>query len=511
MKSVMRKTILIAVSAVLSACQTVDNYTGETRERITNRYEEKRDIAYENSARDRKYSNIRFEEGFFVPEHVRQPKEETWETTTVVMNSSDLTLEQLVRYIVNEAKITARFLSRVKKDEIVPFQFNGTAGEAIRRLSDAAGISYEIEGDSVTFKRFETLVKTVSLPPSVQSFRIGKKEGENDNGTGNGGFGGVQITQEETAASYNSMELANSNPSNELIKTLNILTSEDGKVAYDKSASILSVVDFPANVSSIARYIDVYNELMTTNVAFDIEFIEFRDEDGNGADINWQVANRDIAITRNTDGFGALASEFSQSIISSTAPLSLGLEILNGKYAGSQLLIDALSKQGIVYTQQEPRIYSSHNKLARIELGTDRAYAANATSNQNQTSTASSLTAGLLELGIEISVVPTVNLEKDEVYVELGIKLGDLNGIEEFSSDGTRIQLPEKDKKELTMGFSAMSNETILISGNRSNRSQFESQSSGILGALFGASKASSDDFNELLILITPRIQKRAG
>jgi type II secretory pathway component GspD/PulD (secretin) len=85
----------------------------------------------------------------------------------------------------------------------------------------------------------------------------------------------------------------------------------------------------------------------------------------------------------------------------------------------------------------------------------------------------------------------------------------ELVSIQTFTAGGenaSSIQTPVTTNRELVLNFTAKSGESILISGYRSRRQEADSESSGLLWGLLGGSKSHSDNYTEVLILITPKI-----
>lgn len=516
MKTISTKIKLAMASfmvVTLGGCATMDTITGKRADEIKEEFHEKAREGYQHLPRGGEYASIKFDSDFFKPPQSTNEEYPDWYYSHVDIAMTNTPFNVVMGILQNQAKMVTRFVSNVDSTKLVSITSKGRAGEALEKLGLASGYGYQIEGDLVTWSVYDTKTMRVSMPPSIQNFRIGEDGGQENNNAGGNGFGASVVQQEpDKPTSFSTLEVSELRAWESFKESVTILKSEKGKVSYDQASSILLVQDYPQNVKAIEDYVGRFNAASMTNVIFDIELLEYSDDNDNGASVNWNIVRNDLAIgSGNTRANAGLVSEFVSTVTGNSPPLTLGLGLLNGKFAGSQILIESLERQGVVTVQQRPRVYSSHNKVSRIRLGNEQAYAASSVSNQNQTSTASTLTAGLLSLGLEISILPTVMPETKEVYVQLGLTVNDLNGIQDFSSDTTRIQLPSTSKKDLTMSFSAVHGETILISGNRSNRSESNTAHSGLVSWLFGGSASASENNSELLILITPRIVNRWG
>ena len=513
MQSLSKKIIVVAMSCVLvslSGCAIKDTVTDEKKNAVKAEFEKRRDAAYSHIPKERQYSNVKFTDKFFTPPQSENVDYPDWYFQDIELNFRRTSMVELTAILQQQTGIVVRFVDEVDTRRELPISFKGRAGDALEKIAMATGYGYEIEGDLVTWSVFTTTTIPVTMPPSVQSFRIGEEDQESSSNQTSSFGANISALPEEEPSSYSSLQVSDLKAYETFLASIDMLKSGEGLVSYDRASSLLLVKDYPENVKAINKFVKRLNQSSMTNVAFDFTFIEFRNSEGNGAKVDWDLANSFIR-SGSENLSGTLTTAFTNSLLTGSAPLSLGLELLDGKWSGSQLLVEALENQGMVSIHQEPRVFTSHNKLSRVELGSDFAYAASSGTNQNQTSTASNLQAGLLSLGIELSVLPTVVHEEDEVYVQLGISLTDLNEIRVFESDESRIQLPETAKKKLTMSFSANSGETILISGNRTSRSELSSSQNGIIPWLFGGSASTDEEYTELIILITPRIINRWG
>lgn len=501
-------TLTISLSFV--GCSVIDTVSGDKKDEFASKAEQALNQAHQYIPQERKYSNIIFENEFFVPKAISTKQYNDWYYEIVDYRFDETSLRQIMTtFGDNQSGVIARSVEEggdnsINMDKTFPLYFSGRRGEALQSISLATGYGYQIEGNLITWSQFTTETFLLSVPPSIQSFRIGDKDKE-QNTNDQSSSGSMTIETLGASDAYSNIEVKNLDTWAELIKTIEMLKSDAGEISFDKSSSLLLVKDFPRNVRAISQYVNKLRNVSMTQVVFDFHFLEYKNTEGGSASLNLDLINSFLGLNPKNIS-GTFASEFTQSLLTDTVASSLSLGKSSGKWAGSQVIIEALRKQGVVSVLSKPTVLASHNKNAFIDLGESIAFASASSTNQNQTSTASGLTTTFLDLGTRINVVPTILDDSDELFVQLGIDMSSLEQIREFESNGSKVQQPNTKKQKMVLNFSAHSGETILITGNESNRNQYQSADSGWLSMLLGGARSSSEEYTEMLILITPRI-----
>ncbi len=500
----------VSASILVSGCSILDTVSGDKKDQYVERAEEVRDQAYKYIPRERKYSNIYFDEGFFVPKTIASENYDDWFYKPVKYTFDSVSLKELMNIFSYETGVVSRAVKDSSEtvldmEKKFPLYFEGRMGDALESVSLATGYGFAIEGKLISWSQFTTASFLMTVPPSIQSFRIGDKDKELSSSDTSGASGASTIETLGSSDSFSNIEVIDLNTWTELMKSLEMLKSEKGGISFDKSSSLLLVKDYPRNVRAIRNHINKVKEVSMTQVVFDFQFLEYSNTEGGTASLNLNLINSALEVNAK-DITATLTNAFEETLLTDTVAASLGFVNSTGTWAGSQVIIEALQKQGVVSVLSRPTVLASHNKNAFVDLGSSVAFASSSSVNQNQTSTASGLTTTFLDLGTRINVVPTIMDNKDELFIQLGIDMSSLDRIREFESNGTRVQQPDTQKRKMVLNFSAQSGETILITGNQSNRNQYQSADSGWLSMLLGGSRSSSEEYTEMLILITPRI-----
>lgn len=497
------------LSFVTTGCAVFDTLSGAKKDEYIAEADEARSKAYQHIPKERKYSNIVFDEGFFVPKSRVTESYDEWFYKNVNYNFDEINLAELNGLLSRESGVVSRAVKEsgevaLDLEKGFPLNFTGRLGDALKVISLATGYGYKIEDNLISWSQFSTKTFLLSVPPSVQSFRIGDKDKSNENSS-EGGSGSTTIETLGNSDSYSNIEVKDLDVWEETLKSITMLKSTVGSIAYDKSSSLLLVKDYPRNIRAIDSYIEKLTDVSMTKVVFDFQFLEYTNNEGDSISLNMDLTNAALGFTTK-DISGSFLTEFSENLLTDTTAASLGFSQNSGNWVNSKVLIEALQNQGVVSVLSRPTVLASHNKNAFVDLGNSIAFASSSSTNQNQTSTASGTTTTFLDLGTRISVVPTILDDSDELFIQLGIDMSSLEVMREFESNGSKTQQPDTNKRKMVLNFSAHSGETILITGNESNRNQYKSSDSGFWSMLFGGSRSSTEEYSEMLILITPRI-----
>jgi hypothetical protein len=273
----------------LTSCALYDTVSGKNKDEYIRKANELRDEAYKHVPRERKYSNIEFSKEYFVPKMIEHSNLPDWYYHPVSYNHDIISLTEMMSIIQAEVGIVARFIDSLDASKVFPLYFKGRMGEVIERISLATGYGYELEGNLVTWSRFLTPYIPVGKTPTIKNLRIGDDE-----------QGGQQSSDSSSSSStstaFGNLEVKELMPWLDLVSSLKLIKSKEGSVSYDRSTSMVLVRDYPENVRTVERYLAGYNETSMTNVAFDFKILEYRSEDGAGADIIWNLAASDLGI-----------------------------------------------------------------------------------------------------------------------------------------------------------------------------------------------------------------------
>ena len=186
-----------------------------------------------------------------------------------------------------------------------------------------------------------------------------------------------------------------------------------------------------------------------------------------------------------------------------TQEMHLGL--INGKQ-DFDTLIKYLETFGSTKIMSNPKLAVVNNQEAKIHVGQKEAYVTTTTTTGQTTNTVSEQVT-FVDVGVMVSVVPTIN---DDGYVSLKVK-AEINSVLSILVTPTKNQIPIIDTSLAETTVMVKEGSTVIIGGLKKD-SKVESTtqtpflgSLPILGHLF-KDKTTSTQRTELLIILTPRV-----
>lgn len=505
-------SLALASSLLVTSCAFTDVYSNKKLDQTSHEVKSLAENAKQYRLVPSDYSAIRFNNKFYVPPVEKQKgKLPSWFETQAYFNKANMTLAELNTRLAKHygVNVVTLDIAEAQLNNTFSLDIDAPLGEVIKAVSHSIGIGYQFSDDVLEWNQFVEKTFELSFSASTYNYLLGQEDNETDSQSNQNRFGFGQTPQTnnlDDSDSFANIGVESLDPFAALSQTLDILKSSGGKYSLDRQNGLLTVLDRPRNVAKIEKYIKQLDARNFTNVVFDFSIIEWSSAKGNLARINWNAVESELAI-RGVGGSASVVSNFNTSVLESVTSLSLGFNATQGDAAGSQALIEALEQQGTVSVLSEPSILARNNRPSTIRIGADEVYVASSGSSSTNVQASNQLQPGVLSLGTDVKVIPTVNLQHNLVAVELGLDIIELEGIETFgSADNSQIQTPSTTNRELVLNFTAKSGESILISGYRSSRKEADSESSGLFWGLLGGSKSHSEEVSEVLILITPKI-----
>lgn len=293
-----------------------------------------------------------------------------------------------------------------------------------------------------------------------------------------------------------------------------LIGTEQGRsVTVNPHAGIIIVRGYPADLRTVADYLDKTQKSLNRQVILEAKILEVKLNDGYQAGIDWQKLrfgqNGSVLSTPITDG----GNFFS---------LTLGASPINdGSLTNFGAVISLLELQGNVQTLSSPRIATINNQQAVIKVGTDDFFVTSITSNvtpSNGTNTNSS-SVGLTPFfsGITLDVTPEISAQDDIVlHVHPSVsQVVDKTKEVDLGQSGGKLTLPlaESTVRESDSIVRAKNGQIVVIGGlMQNNTTENLASTPGLtripfLGHLFRHTQQSSTK-SELVILLRPVVVK---
>jgi type IVB pilus formation R64 PilN family outer membrane protein len=508
-----RLSIILASAAItLSGCSMLDTASSEQRQQIREKGLKDIEDAKQYAPTNDPLANIIEMDSFYVPKLKESEKDmPSWFFVEDSFIYNSMTLAKFNQRL-QQLGVNARYLDGLDKTKAFTILMeDGTIGEALEKVKLATGFDYSISGDVITWSKFETAHLDISEVSGVADYTIGAKEGDNQQANQNNGFGGGMNRTIRTDSLGSDSSYANFSNGDEsdvfagIRKTIELLLSDEGQYQIDDSTNTLFVKDLPENVKSVRQFIKEKNRRLTAQVFLDIRIIDYAYEKSNRINFNLNVLKDEL----NGKGFVTAATEFSSSLFSTVSPLRLSYTREGGEYDGSQAVLDLLKQRGITHTQLTPSGLLRNNKITKIEIGSDRSYAASSTSSGlSNVGVQGSIVPGVINLGSQLYAIASINLEDDSITAKISNRYSVLDGeIPTFENASSSIQTPTVNKKDFFQDFYAKDGETIMLAGFGEETLSAQDNTAGTIA--LGGEKGSSDVVKNTIILVTPRIIKR--
>lgn len=439
------------------------------------------------------------EPGYFVPP-IAVPKYEgpAWYAETTDFMFDNYPLQQALRDILYPFSVSVRLLDDIDPEMPVSLAFQGLVGDAIGQLALMTGLYFSAGDHVLTLRQFEVKEFDVAFLAGSTNFFLGDDQHNLNQMSAMSGHQMMPSSLSDDSAQYLNFTSESLSVWNDLESALQLLLSSQGHIALNQSSTSILVRDYPQHVQQIREYLMQQNRRLTRQVAVDVQVIDITFDDQEQAGIDWEL------VYQSASQSGIV--NFSSGLLSSLTSRGsqIGLEHHGGRLAGSQALINALSQQGVVEVSSHPRLVSLNNQISKIVLEDNATYLASAGSTATANVGSSDLLIpGVVTTGFELYLLPKI--ANAQVLMQLSTSLSDLKGIEQISSGDKTIQTPHTNRKKFFMKAMVADGETLLISGLKSTRQQWQQQKT--LGSwIFGGNRQQVRQRSETLLLLTPRI-----
>ncbi|MGZ5779892.1 MAG: PilN family type IVB pilus formation outer membrane protein, partial [Burkholderiaceae bacterium] len=186
--------------------------------------------------------------------------------------------------------------------------------------------------------------------------------------------------------------------------------------------------------------------------------------------------------------------------------LSAGiLSTSNSKFAGSEMVIQALSQQGKVRRETTASVVTLNNQPVPVQVAKQTTYLKSSqTTITALVGASTTLTPGTVTSGFNMSILPHV-LNNGTVMLQFSTDISALRGFRTVTSNGSSIETPEIDTRNFLQRVSMKSNETLIISGFEQTDDNLDQNGVGTpTNYLLGGGFNGTSNKEVIVILITP-------
>jgi len=364
------------------------------------------------------------------------------------------------------------------------------------------GVSWKYANGTILFFHTDSRTFQINTIPGDSAFTASVRSGAaSSGGSAAGGASSGAGTSNDGVSSQNSQNTAvtsNLSVYSSIEKSVSALLSRYGKVVSSPATGSLTVVDTPDVLDRVSEFIERENKALSRQVVINVMVLSVTLSDSDEYGINWNLV---YSTLRNK--FGIM-----NSIASSPGATALSAGILassSSRFAGSSLLINALSEQGKVRRQTSASVVTLNNQPVPVQVATQTGYLKSSqTTLTALVGATTTLEPGTVTSGFNMSILPHL-LNDGTVLLQFSTDISALRGIRSITSNGSSIETPEIDTRNFLQRVSMKSNETLIISGFEETDDKLNRQGTGRPNNfLFGGGLSASAKKEVLVVMITP-------
>lgn len=191
------------------------------------------------------------------------------------------------------------------------------------------------------------------------------------------------------------------------------ITAGPGELFVDERSSKVVVTDLPSKMKKIRRLVKAFDS-ETPQVFIEAEIVQITLNNQYDRGVNWEKVFSDeqwIRWVKVATGMNLTDIKAAFPIQASAAATNYQTFQFGSTGSSANLLLKYLSTYGDTKVLSRPRIAALNNQEAKIMIGTRQPYS---TSTQSQAAGTSTITADniqFVDIGVKLSVVPTINKE----------------------------------------------------------------------------------------------------
>lgn len=485
-----------------------------------------------------------------------------WLRRQVTVHGANLPVTFYIDQVLANTGATLHFDNDVQRSRLISMDFRGTVQGALDEIASKSDYAYHINNkrNTITWSAFETKTFDVSFLPGNAKYEVGGSQGGSGGssdsvaqggvggGDSGGGSGGVTIN-------YTGTDLSKTSQYSNLTGTISVwkdletsvknLMSKEGKVTVSQATTTITVRDHPENVASIAEFIKKMNKELSKQVRIQVQVLTVQLTHDFEYGINWDIV-RKFGSVNQASLTGPLVSNASTG--SAFSPLALEFRGNSGAWEGTQMVIQALSRQGKVSVVTQPTVTTLNNQVAEITIQQQESYIQSISNSVTQTNSTSGVNPGVITTGFNLFLLPKIQGKK--VFLQLSTTISDLESIKEINAntgnvtsnsenqdqaestttsdnaddstsgessdtdgqDDTNqdngspsvIQVPTIDERKFNQRSVVASGTTLILAGFKERRNS-ANKSSFLYSETLGG-KGGANETTELVLLITPVI-----
>ncbi|WP_183046799.1 PilN family type IVB pilus formation outer membrane protein [Salmonella enterica] len=377
--------------------------------------------------------------------------------------------------------------------------WQGSLSGLLDHVTTRLGLSWRYQNGRVAVYYLDTrtfpilfMDNTTDFASKVVSGTTSSNGSTGGSSSGSGGLTGDTNTEQTTNTSLKSSLYG------DLEKTVKaMLTPGVGREFL--SAGILTVTDTPQTLENIREYIADRNKELNRQVVLNVEVLSLSLHKEDQLGIDWDLVFSSGEVS------GSVANTFSEA---SDSAMTGGMTILNGRFAGSNALIHALSEQANVSIVTQEASTTTNMSAVPIQVGTQQDYADNVTNDDTaNVGSSTSISKSTVTTGFNMTMLPYILPGSQQIQLLFSLNMSDDPTFRTFTSGDSSIELMKTKMKVFSQRTMLQTGQTLVLSGFQQLNDTGDKQ--GVGSASFwglGGGADATNDKTMLVILITPTL-----
>jgi type IVB pilus formation R64 PilN family outer membrane protein len=389
-----------------------------------------------------------------------------------------------------------------------PIKYSGKLSGLLNQSTAQLGLAWSYSSDdrSVHITYFDTKTFDVWAFGDDQVIESTVKSGLlTSTGSGSSGGGGSSSSGASGESGSNQSTTVSIKTSliGDIEKNVKAMLSQQpqGRMFLSRSTGTLTVSDRPEVLSNVAKYLTSLNRSITRQVLFNVKVFEVTLTDKDQTGLDWSAV-----YTNLSSKWGFSLKNATTGIATNAVSSSFNvLDTSKSPWAGSNLIIKALSEQYRVSNVRSPSITTLNLQPAPIQVGNVQSYiASSSTTTTASVGSSTSLTPATITSGFNMMLLPRI-IDQDNLLLMVTLSMSSKPTFTPFTSNGSSVQTVDYDTRNLSPKVRLRSGQTLVLTGFEENSENATKSGVGDPGFFgLGGSRIRSTDHNVLVVLITP-------
>ncbi|MFZ6774457.1 PilN family type IVB pilus formation outer membrane protein [Undibacterium sp. SXout7W] len=370
---------------------------------------------------------------------------------------------------------------------------NGNFKGLLDTIAARFGVYWKYVNDTVQFYHTDSRTFQINAIPGDSTFSATITSGATTTGSTSGASaGGVTSNNSQNTGVSSQLSVYSS-----IEKTIMAMLSSYGKAVASPATGTITVVDTPDVLDRIATFVESENKSLSRQISISVTVLAVNLTNSDNYGIQWNLIYKNL-----------LSKYGIQNTVASASGTSFSAGILQtstSKFAGSDLVIQALSEQGKVRRETTASVVTLNNQPVPVQVAKQTSYLKSSqTTVTALVGSTTTLMPGTVTSGFNMSILPHV-LSNGTVMLQFSTDISALRGFRTVTSNNSSIETPEIDTRNFLQRVSMKSNETLIISGFEQTDDNLDQNGVGTpKNFLFGGGYKGASNKEAIVILITP-------